>query len=222
MPATCGNCKATGVGVEHVRSCYGFGGKPDAVEFSEPPQAPTFRVGKPMNKDKVGPVQEEDRVYLNVPFANKDEVKNQFGGKWDSQKRQWYVDKSADFDEMPPEWLAEKSDYVAKDGMYEYEGRIIKIITAQYTESAGFSYARELTVIDRIPSEMNPDRPEFTKKGKFVKAPGMQFKVQPEHLMSHEKAVEFGQLYGFCVRCGAVLTDEESIERGMGPTCAEK
>jgi len=40
--------------------------------------------------------------------------------------------------------------------------------------------------------------------------------------MSVEQAVEFGRIYGFCVRCAATLTDEESIERGMGPVCAEK
>jgi hypothetical protein len=33
---------------------------------------------------------------------------------------------------------------------------------------------------------------------------------------------EAGKFLGYCVRCGAELTVPESIERGMGPTCAQK
>lgn len=41
-------------------------------------------------------------------------------------------------------------------------------------------------------------------------------------LLTREKAVELGHLYGVCCRCGATLTREESIERGMGPVCFNK
>lgn len=37
-----------------------------------------------------------------------------------------------------------------------------------------------------------------------------------------EAAQNLGKLYGVCVRCGAVLTDEASIERGIGPVCMTK
>ena len=40
--------------------------------------------------------------------------------------------------------------------------------------------------------------------------------------MTLEEAGEFGQLYGICCVCGAVLTDPESIERGIGPVCGEE
>lgn len=40
--------------------------------------------------------------------------------------------------------------------------------------------------------------------------------------MSLEEAKAFGRLYGFCVRCGATLTDEESIAAGIGPVCSGK
>jgi hypothetical protein len=40
--------------------------------------------------------------------------------------------------------------------------------------------------------------------------------------MPLDRAMEYGKLYGFCVRCGITLTLEESIERGMGLTCASK
>lgn len=37
-----------------------------------------------------------------------------------------------------------------------------------------------------------------------------------------EEAKAFGKLYGVCCRCGITLTDEESIDAGMGPICAGK
>lgn len=40
-------------------------------------------------------------------------------------------------------------------------------------------------------------------------------------LLTVEKAKEFGDLYGMCAKCGATLTNEESIERGIGPICAK-
>lgn len=39
-------------------------------------------------------------------------------------------------------------------------------------------------------------------------------------LLSLEEAQAFGKIYGFCVRCGRTLTDEESIAAGIGPVCA--
>lgn len=35
-------------------------------------------------------------------------------------------------------------------------------------------------------------------------------------------AAEFGKEFGQCSCCGAMLTNPESIERGIGPICAEK
>lgn len=40
--------------------------------------------------------------------------------------------------------------------------------------------------------------------------------------MSMDEAKAFGKIYGFCVRCGRTLTDEGSIEAGIGPICAGK
>ena len=40
--------------------------------------------------------------------------------------------------------------------------------------------------------------------------------------MTADEGRQYGQLYGVCCRCGAQLTDEESIARGMGPVCASK
>lgn len=40
--------------------------------------------------------------------------------------------------------------------------------------------------------------------------------------LSLEEAKQFGKIYGFCVKCGATLTDEKSIAAGIGPVCASK
>lgn len=40
--------------------------------------------------------------------------------------------------------------------------------------------------------------------------------------MTLEEAMQFGKLYGQCCRCGKTLTDENSIENGIGPICAGK
>jgi hypothetical protein len=40
--------------------------------------------------------------------------------------------------------------------------------------------------------------------------------------MTVEEAAEFGKLYGICCRCARTLTDETSIELGIGPICREK
>jgi hypothetical protein len=40
--------------------------------------------------------------------------------------------------------------------------------------------------------------------------------VQP---MSLEQAAKQGHMLGFCIRCGATLTDPESVAAGIGPVC---
>jgi len=46
--------------------------------------------------------------------------------------------------------------------------------------------------------------------------------LAPEHKMTFAEAVEFGRIYGICCNCGRTLTDEHSIEAGIGPICAQK
>lgn len=40
------------------------------------------------------------------------------------------------------------------------------------------------------------------------------------HKLTLEEAKEFGALYGTCCVCGRTLTNEASIEAGIGPICA--
>lgn len=43
-----------------------------------------------------------------------------------------------------------------------------------------------------------------------------------EHRMTLEEAKEYGKITGTCCQCGRKLTDENSIEAGIGPVCAGK
>lgn len=46
--------------------------------------------------------------------------------------------------------------------------------------------------------------------------------VRPDQRMTLEQAKQFGAIYGVCCNCGATLTDETSIEAGIGPVCAKR
>lgn len=52
--------------------------------------------------------------------------------------------------------------------------------------------------------------------------PGIVAKLTPAHRLTEDQAKAFGDLYGSCCHCHRLLTDEESIRRGIGPICAEK
>jgi hypothetical protein len=95
-----------------------------------------------------------------------------------------------------------------EDGMYLLDGEIFKVQHAVH--GSGNQYAKRLVVNGE------------GEKATFAYAPGVVTRLRPEHRMNLEQAKQYGALYGVCVRCGTVLTREESIERAMGPVCAGK
>jgi hypothetical protein len=92
-------------------------------------------------------------------------------------------------------------------GIYRVDDVIYKVQKAVH--GSGRMYAKQLVI----------DGPGSAH---FEIAPGAIHEITSEHRMSLEEAVSYGQLYGVCVRCGATLTDETSIEAGIGPICAGK
>jgi hypothetical protein len=95
---------------------------------------------------------------------------------------------------------------VTEDGMYQDpEGVIYKVQIAK--QGSGNLYAKRLIVEEG--------------QGHFEYAAGAIRIIKPEWKMTLEQAAEFGSLYGVCCKCGAALTDEESIARGIGPICAQ-
>lgn len=96
---------------------------------------------------------------------------------------------------------------LAGEGWYALpDGRIAKVQRAIY--GSGRLYAKVLT-----------------QKGtdwSWEYVPGLVSDIDPASALSVEQAASFGKLYGVCGICGRPLTDEESIDRGIGPVCIER
>ena len=92
------------------------------------------------------------------------------------------------------------------EGFWEMpDGAIVKVQIAVH--GSGKPYAKLLN----------------TDSGSFDYAPGLISPVRKEGTrLTLDRAKELGQLYGLCIRCGATLTDENSIAAGIGPICAGK
>lgn len=102
------------------------------------------------------------------------------------------------------------------DGMYLLpDGRIVKVQYAVH--GSGNPYAKLLTKLD-TPTIKRGKRVDYG----FEYAPGLVRECKPEHKMTLEQAKEWGALYGACCCCGATLTDEVSIEAGIGPICGKR
>lgn len=130
-----------------------------------------------------------------------------------------------------PSRLDQPLEYVVV-GYYKMEGMpgdydIYKVQTAYH--GSGRRYAKQLVLdnisfaddaFEKLPDGLKDGRTVYT--GRWVYKPGAIALLREEHRLSVEEAMEFGKLYGVCVRCGRTLTKEESIERGMGDVCAGK
>ena len=136
-----------------------------------------------------------------------------FGSKWfrlsDRQIEVVLASKARE-----AKWAAERQPVERKveaepltHGMYRKDGVIYKVQKAVH--GSGHLYAKVLIV----------DGPG---EGHFEYAQGAVRTLTAADRMTAEEAAEFGRLYGMCIVCGATLTDEESIERGIGPICRGK
>lgn len=115
-------------------------------------------------------------------------------------------------------------------GMYRMGETIYKVQLAVH--GSGNPYAKRLTQTDecrecgrslwgdKTDLEHKEDfGHDFQAKWKFEYAPGAIRELRPEHRMALEEAKEFGAIYGICCVCAATLTNETSIEAGIGPVC---
>jgi hypothetical protein len=102
------------------------------------------------------------------------------------------------------------------EGMYRTpDGVVFKVQVAHH--GSGQLYAKQLVELE----EPKTVRGKETSHG-FVYVPGAIKRLRPEWKMTLEDAAAWGKLYGSCIRCGAVLTDEGSRDAGIGPVCAGK
>lgn len=92
-------------------------------------------------------------------------------------------------------------------GFHYYGGKVYRVRESKM----GNTYATEF-----VPAEVGNDW-SFEYRGKrpfnFLSA---------SSVMTLEDAQAFGRKFGICVRCGAVLTDDVSVEQGLGPVCIKK
>lgn len=110
-------------------------------------------------------------------------------------------------------------------GMYRLDGVVYKVQLAVH--GSGHPYAKSLVELnecavcgDQYDDEhFSLTEHEFKPTFKFQYHAGAIRKLRPEHRMTLEEAKEFGKLYGTCCVCGRTLTNETSIEEGIGPVC---
>lgn len=89
-------------------------------------------------------------------------------------------------------------------GIYYKDGVVYKVQKALY--GSGAMYAKKLVINNG--------------EGRFIYDPGAIMNLTPQDIMTLEQAASFGKIYGICGNCGRPLTNEESIEAGIGPVCA--
>lgn len=92
------------------------------------------------------------------------------------------------------------------EGIYIVDGTVFKVINGK---ASGKPYAKRLIVHEYGDCQYEYD-------------PGAITRIKPEHAMSYEQALEFGERYGVCCNCARKLTNPDSIEAGIGPICRGK
>jgi hypothetical protein len=99
------------------------------------------------------------------------------------------------------------ADAPLEDGIYrDAEGEIFKVYRTVH--GANQTVAKRLVTI-------GTGNAKFEYEGKRPLR-----HLTPEMKMTLAQAKEFGAVYGVCCNCCATLTDERSIEAGIGPVCA--
>lgn len=93
----------------------------------------------------------------------------------------------------------------APEGIHYFEGDVYKVQVAVH--GSGRKYVKKL--------DRDGDGWAYLGRGELFRS------LSADTLMTLEDAQEFGRLYGMCCRCGATLTDEDSIAAGIGPVCAQ-
>lgn len=133
----------------------------------------------------------------------------------------WAADHIGD---CPPATVAVATPVrrVTRDGIYRTEaGAVYKV---QHARGGGRLYAKLLTVTACTDGAAcgHPtitDTDGVHHHGHFAYAAGAIHQLRDDQALPKAEAVAFGQLYGVCIACGADLTDETSIARGIGPVC---
>lgn len=106
------------------------------------------------------------------------------------------------------------------EGMYLYQNEVYKVQRAVH--GSGQLYAKRLVKLEESYTKISRNK-EILVTHEFVyEGARILRSFTAENKMTKDQAIEYGALYGVCCVCSKTLTDEKSIERGMGKTCASK
>lgn len=172
----------------------------DTVDTSAAPAAPAPMQGRP--------VTSAQRWFINRLLTERDTTGTMYEGWEPDWSRSTPKTASAVIDYLLTLPRKEKEPQAeVPEGMHILKGSIYKVQRAVH--GSGNLYAKEL---------VQQDEERWT----FDYAPGVVRNLSQDTAMTLEQAKEFGALYGTCAVCGRTLTNEESIEAGIGPVCAGK
>lgn len=125
---------------------------------------------------------------------------------------------------MPEREVAPVIEEVSIEGMHRLDGKIYKVQVAVH--GSGRPYAKVL-VTDQIGTCGGCEKCDGEDRcpvysSRFEYAAGVVRRLSLETRLSLSEAKEFGAVYGTCCVCSRTLTNEVSIEAGIGPICAGK
>lgn len=189
----CGNCKRPHGSVAEVKACY-----------TRPPEEGATE----KQREFIRTLQKERGVDV-VDFA---------GSKKSASEeidRLLGIPRPAPTREKPP------NSERLEDGLYRspVTGSVLKVLHAVHGSGKQYVKIFQPPQIDKLNADgtTSPGKPTWIRGTLRVLR-----NVNPEDRLSLEEAKEYGRLYGQCMVCGRPLTDETSIEKGIGPVCEEK
>lgn len=197
MAIKCGHCKESHDTVQEVKDCHIL---PAAPTRSRPATENQMNYAHRLLRER-----KPYGIVEDVELSNSIEAAHEYLNGMDFNTIRDFIGR------MKAQPLRDQEERTLRvlvgEGMYKLEdGTIVKVQRAVH--GSGHLYAKKLETVNN--------------SGRFVFAPGLLSALTPDDQMSLEDAKEFGHLYGFCVRCGRTLTDEDSIAAGIGPICAGK
>lgn len=123
---------------------------------------------------------------------------------------------------------------VLRDGNWEYTPGVVKLLKAEdkvdetrkvsrWLSEGFYRYGAGVAEVVRT-----QDGQRLYAKildvhtGRWAYAPGAMSTLQPEDRLTLSQAAALGKEWHRCMVCGRELTNEDSIDRGIGPVCATK
>lgn len=174
----------------------GHGTKKGGVKLTQPQMELIFRLRRELG------VTENDATRAFIANLTKAEASPMIDSLIEQAKAQRSAQRVQQADAKR---RAERVELEA--GIYLVDGTVYKVQKAIH--GSGNMYAKVLVT----------DAPGVAH---FDYAPGAIRKIRPENRMNLDQAKEYGAVYGVCCNCGRTLTDESSIEAGIGPVCSRK